>query len=94
MAEKTEISVKPLSFGMTGFKVIDLVIKEFQDELIKEFPTSIITNIIIGFSDSKDVVFLSHDRREGKFELERVDIEGSKAEMMSTMVEILKKVMT
>lgn len=95
MVEK-RICVEPLSYGMTGFRVDDLFAKDFITKLKKEMPTSIIIHFCIGFTDSKDVVAVSHDRRDGKYTLDRVDIEGevANAEPIKRVVEILKKVLT
>jgi len=88
------ISVEPLSYSMTGFRVDDLFAKDFIEKLKKEMPNSFIVHFCIGFSDSKDVVAISHDRRDGKYVLDRVDVEGdvANAEPLKRVVEILKKV--
>jgi len=91
------IGVEPLSYGMTGFRVDDLFSKEFIEELKKEMPTSVIAHFCIGFTDSKNLVSVSHDRIEGKYVLDRVDIEGDGADAdrrIKCVVEILKKVLT
>lgn len=94
MADDKKITVKPISFGISGFKVEDLLLKDFMGELKRELPTSLIGHFLIGFSDSKDLVAISHDRVEGKFKLDRVDVEGTNAEFVSRVVEVLKKVLT
>jgi len=94
MAKDKQIIVKPISFGITGFKVEDLFLKDFLGELKKELPTSLIVHFCIGFTDSKDIVAISHDKMDGKFKLDRVDVEGTKAESIKRMVEVLKKVLT
>lgn len=96
MNEK-RIGVEPLSYGMTGFRVDDLFSKEFIEELKKEMPTSVIAHFCIGFTDSKNIVAVSHDRIEGKFILDRVDVEGNGVDAdkrIKCVVEILKKVLT
>ena len=96
MNEK-RIGVAPLSYGMTGFRVDDLFSKAFIAELKKEMPTSVIAHFCIGFTDSKNVVAVSHERIEGKYVLDRVDIEGDGADAdkrIKCVVEILKKVLT
>ncbi|MCJ7423692.1 hypothetical protein MUP01_05425 [Candidatus Bathyarchaeota archaeon] len=95
MNEK-RIGVQPLSYGMTGFRVDDLFSKEFIAELKKEMPTSVIAHFCIGFTDSKNLVAVSHDRIEGKFILDRVDVEGDGVDAeqrIKSVVEILKKVL-
>lgn len=95
MNEK-RIGVQPLSYGMTGFRVDDLFSKEFIAELKKQMPTSVIAHFCIGFTDSKNLVGISHDRIEGKFVLDRVDVEGDGADAeqrIKSVVEILKKVL-
>ncbi|MFA5364233.1 MAG: hypothetical protein WC325_03520 [Candidatus Bathyarchaeia archaeon] len=94
MATNKKIDVKPISFGMTGFTLEDLLLGDFKDELKKELPTSIITHMAITFSDSKDVIFIGHDRKDGKINVERVDIEGTNSEFVGRIVEILKKVLS
>jgi len=94
MAEEKRISVEPLSYGMTGFKVEDLFSKDFIVELKKEMPTSIIVHFCIGFVDSKDLVSVSHNRRDGKYVLDRVDVEGPEIGPIKRMIEILRKVLT
>jgi len=94
MGSKKEITVKPISFGMTGFKIEDLILKDLREELKKELPTSIVIHLGIGFTDSKDVIFISHDRQDGKYKLERVDAEGTNVELISRAVEVLKKVLS
>jgi len=88
------ISVEPLSYGMTGFRIDDLFAKDFIEKLRKEMPTAMIIHFCIGFSDSKDFVAVSHDRRDGKYVLDRVDVEGDveNVEPLKRIVEILKKV--
>ena len=93
MTERERISVEPLSFGMTGFKVEDFFIKKFNDELKREFPTALIALFGIGFADSKDIIFVAYDRREGKYILERVDVEGTNAKVVKQLVEVLKRVL-
>ena len=96
MGEK-RIEVAPISYGMTGFRVDDLFSKEFIEELKREMPTSVIAHFCIGFTDSKNLVAVSHDRVEGKYTLDRVDIEGDGAgadKRIKCVVEILKKVLT
>lgn len=94
MVSEKKITVEPISFGMTGFKVEDLLLKDFIAELKRELPTSLVAHFCIGFTDSKDIIAISHDRYEGKFKLDRVDIEGSNAELVNRVVEVLKKVLT
>jgi hypothetical protein len=92
-----QIDVKPISYGLTGFKVEDLLAKDFMAKLKKEMPTSIIAHFCIGFSDSKNIVAVSHEMIEGKFDLERVYVEGEGAnseQKVNCVVEILKKVLT
>lgn len=96
MNEK-RISVEPQSYGMTGFKVEDLFSKEFIAKLKQEMPTSTIAHFCIGFTDSKNIVAVSHDRIEGKFILDRVYVEGEGVDAeqnIKRVVEILKKVLT
>jgi len=92
-----KIGVEPSSYSLTGFKVEDLFSKKFVAELKKEMPTSIIAHFCIGFSDAKGIVAVSHERIEGKFDLERVYVEGEGANTdhkVKRAVEILKKVLT
>ena len=96
MNEK-KIGVEPLSYGLTGFRVYDLFSKKFIEELKKEMPTSIVAHFCIGFTDSKNMVAVSHDRIEGKFILDRVNVEGDGAEAeqrAKSVIEIFKKVLT
>jgi len=91
------IGVEPVSYGMTGFKIEDLFAKDFIAKLKKEMPTSIIAHFCIGFSDSKNIVAVSHELIEGKFDLERVYVEGEGAsaeQKIKCVVEILKKVLS
>ena len=94
MADRRPITVEPLSFGMTGFKVEDLVLKEVLAELRRELPTVVVGGLVIGFTDSKEMVAIAHDRREGKYNLERVDVEGTEVKLIGRVVEVLKKVVT
>lgn len=94
MTNEEQITVEPISFGMTGFKVEDLFLKELVAELKKELPTSLIVHFCIGFTDSKDLVSISHNRHEGKYKVERVDVEDSNAERVNLVVKALKKVLT
>lgn len=94
MTNNKKITVEPISFGMSGFKVEELFKDDFVAELKKQLPTSIFAHLCIGFTDSKDMISISHDRKEGKFKLDRVDIEGTKAEFVSRVVDALKKVLT
>ena len=94
MAIGNQINVEPLSYRMTGFKVEDLFLKEFVAELQRELPNSIIAHFCIGFTDSKDIISISYDRVEGKFNLERVDVEGTDIKLVRPTVEVLKKVLT
>ena len=91
-----QISVEPSSFGMTGFKIEELFAKKFIAELKKEMPTSIIAHFCIGFSDAKNIVAVSHEVIEGKFDLEHVYVEGEGAnadQKVKCVVEIFKKVL-
>lgn len=90
---RKQITVKPLSFGMTGFKVENLFLKDFVAELKREFPTALLVHCAIGFSDSKDIIIIGHDRREGKYNTKRVDVEGSEAKSVGRVVEVLKRVL-
>ena len=92
MASKENIEVKPIAFSMVGFKVEDLFIKEFRDILKKELPTSLLLHFCIGFSDSKEIISVTHDRDEDRYELDRVDVEGTTPNNIPQIVEILKKV--
>jgi len=91
MTTNKQIKVEPLSFGMTGFKIEDLFLKNFVTELKKELPTSIIAHFCVGFLDSKDIVAISYDRRDEKFVLNRVDVEGTEKKKIESLVEVLKK---
>jgi hypothetical protein len=96
MNEK-RISVQPLSYGMSGFKVDDLFSKGFMAELKKEMPTSVIAHFCITFTDSKNVVAVSHEILEGKILLDRVYVEGDGPDAeqnIKRVVEILKKVLS
>ena len=93
MANDKKITVEPISFRMSGFKVEDLFPDDLVAEVKKQLPTSIFVHFCIGFTDSKDMVAISHDRKEGKFRLDRVDIEGTNAEFVTRVVDALKKVL-
>ena len=92
MTDRRQVAVEPLSFGMTGFKVEDLISKDVIAELRRELPTAITAGLVIGFTDSKEIVAVAHDRREGKYNLERVDVEGTEVKLIEHVVEVLKKV--
>jgi hypothetical protein len=48
------------------------------EEVRKELPTAVPAYIVLGFTNSKEIVTLSHDRdRDGKYKFDRVDVEGS-----------------
>lgn len=92
-----KIGVEPLSYGMTGFRVDDLLSKKFIEELKKEMPTAIIAHFCISFTDSKNIVAVSHERIEGKTILDHVYVEGEGLEAeqnIKRVVEILKRVLT
>jgi hypothetical protein len=92
-----KIGVEPLSYGMTGFRIEDLFSKEFMAKLKEEFPTSLVAHFCIGFADSKNIVAVSYDRIEGKFVLDRVNIEGDGPDTeqnIKRVVGILKRVLT
>jgi len=93
MTADRRIGVEPLSFGITGFKIEDLFVKDFITELREELPTSIIAHFCIGFIDSKDIVAVSYDRRDEKYKLDRVDIEGTEKKQIEHVVEVLKRVL-
>ena len=93
MANNKKITVEPISFGMSGFKVEELFSDDLVAEVKKQLPTSIFAHLCIGFTDSKDMVSISHDRKEGKFILDRVDIEGTNPEFVIRVVDALKKVL-
>lgn len=96
MTEK-RISVEPLSYGMTGFRVDDLFAKAFMMELKKDMPTSVVAHFCITFTDSKNVVAVSHERLEGKTLLDHVYVEGDGPDAeqnIKRVVEILKKVLS
>ena len=93
MTESNRIGVEPLSFGLTGFTVGDLFVKTFKEELKKELPTSLLLHFCIGFPDSRVIISVSHSRREGKYILERVDVEGTDSKMTKQVMEVLKKVL-
>ena len=95
MAKK--ICVEPLSFGMTGFTIEELFSRDFVAQLNKYMPTAILSHFCISFSDSKDMVSVSHDTIEGKTSLDRVYVEGdgkNAEQNIKSMVEVLKKVFT
>ena len=94
MTSDKQITVEPISFGMRGFKVEDLLLKDFVAELKKELPTSLIIHFCIGFTDSKDIIAISHSRLDGTYKVDRVDAEGTNAEQVSLVVKVLKKVIT
>jgi len=88
-----KLAVEPISFGITGIKVEDLFLKDFVAELRKELPNIVIAHFCIGFADSKDLVAVSHDRRDGKYTLERVDVEGTDVKLTGCVLEVLKRVL-
>jgi hypothetical protein len=94
MSTKPNVSSEPLTYGMTGFKVDDLVSPKFLAEMKKEFPTAIATFVIFGFADSKEGVAVFHDRDHdtGKFNIERVDVEGSGPDISAKVRDILIRV--
>jgi len=94
MTNDKQLTVEPISFGMRGFKVDDLLLKDFVAELRKELPTSMIVHFCIGFTDSKDIIAISHSRLDGTYMLDRVDAEGTNAEQVARVVKVLKKVIT
>lgn len=96
LANDKKISVAPRSYGMTGFRIDDLFSQKFIEALKKEMPTSVVAHLCIGFTDSKNLVAISHDRLEGKLVLDRVDIEGDGADAeqrVKAVIQILKKVL-
>lgn len=97
LTNEKKISVEPLSYGMSGFKVDDLFSKDFIGELKRQMPTSVIAHFCIGFTDSKNIVAVSHEREEGKILLERVLVEGDGADAeknIKNVVAVLKKVLS
>ena len=92
MSNNPHVTVEPLTYGMTGFKVEDLVSQRFLEEIRKEMGNSVIAAIVIGFTDSKELVSISHDRKEGKTLLERVDVEGTEPISVRKAMEALKRV--
>jgi hypothetical protein len=94
MGTKPAVVVEPLTFALTGFKVDDLVSSKFLEELKKAHPSGAVVAVVIGFTDTKEIVSISHDRDHdsGKFKFERVDVEGTEAKSVADMKEVLLKV--
>jgi hypothetical protein len=95
MSEK--ICIEPQSYAISGLKMDDVFTGKFLEILRKELPTSIIAHFCIGFSDSKDIISVSYDRREGKFILDKVYVEGEGSEAepkIKSVVDTIKKVLT
>lgn len=95
MSEK-RIKVEPVAFGMTGFNIDDLFTNDFVEKLKKEMPTSTVVVLGIGFTDSKDLVIVAHNREEGKYISDRVEINGQgkdSDQKVKCVVEVVKKVL-
>lgn len=94
MSTKPNVSSEPLAFGLTGFKLDDVMSTKFLSEFRKAFPTAITTAIVFGFTDSKEGIIIEHDRDHdsGKFNMERVDVEGSKPDLNVKAKDVLVRV--
>jgi hypothetical protein len=88
----SRVREEPLSYATTGFKVEEMVSKEFVTAIRESIPSAVVTAVIIGFTDSKDIVIVGHDRKEGKHILERVTIEGSDMNRIRQTLNTVKKV--
>jgi len=87
------VSVQPLDYTTSGFKVEELVSEKFLAELKGNLPNALVAAILVGFTDSKEVVVVSHDRQEGKYVLDRVDIEGNNPTLIKKTLDAVEKVL-
>jgi len=94
MSSKPKVSIKPYAYSMTGVRLDDMTSTKLLSEIRNEFPSAITAYVVIGFTDNKEIVTISHDRDHdtGKFNLERVDLEGSQPELVERMKNALVKV--
>lgn len=92
MSKKRKISVEPLSYAITGINIEDFFKESFKEALQAELTTSALVGILVGFVDSKDMVMLTYQRKEGKFITDHVEIEGTDGKLTRRVLEAIQKV--
>ncbi len=87
-----KVTSEPLSIRMRGFTLDKIFSQAFISELKASQPNAVIGHFAIGYSDSSEIVSVSHDRKDGKNILDYVDVEGSDPIRIRGIVEVLEKV--
>jgi hypothetical protein len=88
----SKITSEPLCMRMRGFTLDRIFSQAFIDELKAHQPNALLGHFVIGYTDSSELVSVSHDRKEGKNILDYVDVEGSDPARIRAVVEALEKV--
>lgn len=86
------VEIKPSSYAVSGLKLEDLLSKRFVDALKKVFPTAIPGHLVLGFEDSKELLYLSHGRKEGKTDVSSLTVDTSDINMLDTLISLIKEV--
>lgn len=97
MAEETrrkKLVVEPSEFEVRGFKVEELLSKEFLAKLKAEFPTAQVQHVCVLFSDSKERMLVGHDTKEGKIVSDRIAVAATESKIAARWLEVLKRVLT
>lgn len=92
MAKKSKIKVEPLSYAITGINIEDFFKESFKEALQAELSTSLLVAAMVGFVDSKDIVMLTYQRKDGKFITDHVEIEGTDGKITRRVLEAIQKV--
>jgi hypothetical protein len=76
-------------FPLKGFTVDDLVSAEFMAALKEVFPSAVVPALVIGFTDSEDVISISHDRMDRRYVAKGVGVQAKNPVQKETVEKLL-----
>lgn len=91
MESAKRVSSEPVAYNMKGFTLDELVSPKLLSELKAVFPTAVIGAMAVGFTDSKDQIYIGHERKEGKYLPEIVEIHGDTPDQTAKTVQAVTK---
>jgi len=87
----SEIKVEPLSVRVRGVTLDRLLSKEFVGMLKSLMPSVVAGHLMIGFTDSDQIIAITHERKDKKVLLDHLDVEGDDHELILKVVKAIEE---
>jgi len=92
MPKEKPFDYESISYRVKNVKVEDYFKPEFLEAMRSILPNSVIGHITIDIPDAKEYVYVGHDTRGGKLDMNRVDVTGLDPKYTNSVLELVKKV--